>query len=61
MSASKRTPKATITVATDGKHLTLKVTFSPSAKTTGPMHPAHAAALEMMADYAKKQRAEGKC
>lgn len=54
----KRQPKAVITVSTEGSKLTMKVTFSPSAKTTGPMHAAHAAALEMMTDYAKKQNAE---
>ena len=54
----KRQPKATISITTEGDQLSMKVTFTPCAKTKGPMHLAHFAALEMMTDYAKKQKAE---
>lgn len=54
----KRQPKAVITVTTEGNQLSMRVVFTPTAKPTGPMHPAHAAALEMMTDFAKKQKQE---
>lgn len=55
----KRQPKARITLFVEGNQLAIKLSFIPSAKTKGPMHPAHAAALEMVSDYAQKQKSEG--
>ena len=53
---SKREPYAVITVRVSGTQLDCRCQFLPSTKVEGPMHPAHAAALEMLTNYMKAQR-----
>jgi hypothetical protein len=50
-------PKAVVTLTVEGDRLNVKLVFSPAAKTTGPVHPAHSAAIEMLGWFnAKKQK-----
>ncbi len=49
-------PKAVITLTVEGDRLNCKLVFTPSAKTTGPVHPAHSAAVEMLGWFKAKNQ-----
>lgn len=50
-------PKAVITITVEGDQLAVKIDFTPCAKTKGPTHPAHRAAIKMCSLFVENQKA----
>ncbi|MCS6274671.1 MAG: hypothetical protein H2169_10040 [Opitutus sp.] len=49
-------PEAVITITHKDGALNVKVNFTPSAPSTGELHPAHAGAVAMIRAFTEKQK-----